>query len=441
LLNEDWVLFRESKNFFQRKEVMEDEVIELMRNSKLRNLVIETMEKVCSYAGTLHDNPDEEMLKNVEEFGTDLMEEAWWRAEISGDFNRVREAFQNYVIDKLSIPCRITLAELVEPLAYMTHEMDLTLEELEARYDAFLSYVANAILLFRSSAPFPICIVRSKEENGDKVLWSKGEIAVSLHGTECIGDAFIGWMKLGKMWHLQASVEGRLSNLACERLRDEVSQLIPSVLASAHLLRRDTDASTVQEIIGNLPVVVNINKLLDDSKAFIDRCIDAYYSKPMKKDSMGKRIRNAVHLLVESDRQANDSVGLAISITAVEALLAEGRTEEISQRLSESVGILLEPDLSKRNEARKFVKHLYNLRSDALHGTTIEGEQNTRGYARHLAAGVLAAVITRQEFMRRAGYDPETPSKLLEDLRDSRYASGQPMGVNESNVRRLWKSH
>jgi len=161
----------------------------------------------------------------------------------------------------------------------------------------------------------------------------------------------------------------------------------------------------------------------------------------MKKDSMGKRIRNAVHLLVESDRQANDSVGLAISITAVEALLAEGRTGEISQRLSESVGILLEPDLSKRNEARKFVKHLYNLRSDALHGTTIEGEQNTRGYARHLAAGVLAAVITRQEFMRRAGYDPETPSKLLEDLRDSRYASGQPMGVNESNVRRLWKSH
>jgi len=416
---------------------MEDKIIELLKKPKLRKLVIETLREVCSYAGTLHDNPNEEILKNVKELETSLIEEAWWRAEICGEFDKIPQAFQNQVIDNLSLPKTVSLDDLVEPLTHMTHEMDLTYEELEARYDAFLSYMANAVLSFRSSSPFPICIVTSKETEG-KVLWSNQDITITIHSTESIGDAFIGWMKLGRMWHLRASVEGHLSDRACKSIESDCRQLIPSILTSADLLGRDAEDFTLHGIIGNLPIVENLNLLLNKFKPFIEKCIDAYFSNPSKKDSMDRRIRNAVHLLVESDRQTNDSVGLALSITAVEALLAEGRTSEISQKLSENVGILLEPDLSKRNDAREFIKRLYNLRSNALHGTTIEGEQITRREARHLATGVLAAVISRQEFMRRAGYNPETPSSLIKDLKESRYTPGQPMGVDESNVRRLW---
>jgi len=61
---------------------MNDEIIQLLENNKLRQQVIKTIQSVWSYAGTLYDNPDEDMEGYVEKHqGASLWEEAWWRAE------------------------------------------------------------------------------------------------------------------------------------------------------------------------------------------------------------------------------------------------------------------------------------------------------------------------------------------------------------------------
>ena len=68
----------------------------------------------------------------------------------------------------------------------------------------------------------------------------------------------------------------------------------------------------------------------------------------------------------------------------------------------------------------------------------IKQEDQIRLKARHLAAGVLSGIISRRDFLARSGYSPETPTDFLKDLRSTRYAPGQPMGIDESNVSKLW---
>ena len=51
----------------------------------------------------------------------------------------------------------------------------------------------------------------------------------------------------------------------------------------------------------------------------------------------------------------------------------------------------------------------------------------------------LSGVLSRRDFLRRLDYEPETPQDLLKELRDTRFDSGQPVGVEEYNVRQLWR--
>jgi alkanesulfonate monooxygenase SsuD/methylene tetrahydromethanopterin reductase-like flavin-dependent oxidoreductase (luciferase family) len=143
--------------------------------------------------------------------------------------------------------------------------------------------------------------------------------------------------------------------------------------------------------------------------------------------------------LIESDNQTNNAVGLALSIAAIEALLGE-KGQEVTTKLADNVAVLLEPDLSKRQKATEFVKDLYDTRSRALHGELVETENEARFNARHLAAAVISGVISRRDFLRRLGESPETPEQLLKELREIRFDSGQPMGVDEYNICELWRN-
>ncbi|MBW8042168.1 MAG: hypothetical protein FVQ85_19510 [Planctomycetes bacterium] len=447
---------------------MSDEIVELLKNKKLRTEVVQTIKDVYSYAGTLHDNPTEDMEEDLKRYGEESRwEEAWWRAETYGDAQRIEQAFKKHVFDKMQKPYRISPEEIIGQFYSMAIPGGIGCPELENidfdnLYTIFISYVNLHILSHRCSDPFPICIVPDdrKEfvqglllgyqaalaklkgedfqppdldghDDGEATLWCKNGVRVRLLGRRYFRTRYYR----ERLFYLDAIVDGRMSNLACEQLQAEISRILSTVIRSASLLWPVDDASTLPRRLDELPLVKE--DLLQRKKVLIKKCLDMYYSKPSKKDSIDRRIRNAVHLLIESDAQSNDAVGLALSVTAIDALLGE-KSAEISEKLSMNVAVLLEPDLNRRQNATKFVKDMYNLRSEVLHGAKTEGEKDFRVKARHLVAGVLSAIISRRDFLKRAGYDPESPQELLKGLRELRFTPVQPIGIEETNVRELW---
>lgn len=469
---------------------MADEIVELLENNKLQQEVTKTVKEIWRYAGNLYDNPTEdieEAVKTIE--GTSLWEEAWWRAETFGKAGNIERAFDEYIIQKMTRPHRLTLQELVDAFFDLTkpgerHYINFeqfSSDDCSNLYAIFVNYVKNHILSYRHSNPFPICAITSDAESeryirgmmagyqiamskvegkpfesqnsdekfveDERPLWDKNSISLRLlRGTEVIDARPAG----KELYHILGLIEGNTSALACRNLQAEMSRILPTAIRSTDLLQTTG--------FGNGKIIDNIGQgsflisqreieglpwgdgcLLENAKPLIKQYLDAYYSEPTKKESIDRRIRNAVCLLIESDNQPNNAVGLALSIAAIEALIGE-KGPEVTGKLADNVAALLEPDTSQRYNATEFVKDLYDTRSRALHGELVETESKARIDARHLAAAVLSGVISRRDFLRRSGYEPETPQDLLKDLRESRFTTGQPMGVPEFNVRELWRN-
>jgi len=464
---------------------MADEIIELLENSKLREVVMKTIQKLWQEAGFLYDNPNEymeEYLQNNKD--ASLWQEAWWQAK-SGDLVRkIQQAFDGYVIQKMSRPHRLNIEELVEAFFDLTKPDERHIYEFEQLnsydcnnlYAIFINYLKNHILSYRYSDLFPICKATYKEEGElllqgislgyqlakgekcepsdldgirsmeDATVWDKNGVSVSLlRGADVIKETPGG----KKLCRILAVIEGKMSASSCSMLQNEMSRILPTAIRSADLLQSEgfggkykvvcTDPLLIFEReIDGLPWIED--KLIKSGKALIRQYLDAYYSDScVKKDSINRRIRNAVCLLVESDYQPNNAAGLALSITAIDALLGE-KGPEAFLRLADNVAVLLEPYTNQRNNATEFVKDLCDARSDALHGKMVETESENRTYARQLAAAVLSGVISRRDFLSRSGFEPETPHALLQELRKVRFQSGQPLGIEEYNVCNLWRN-
>ena len=221
---------------------------------------------------------------------------------------------------------------------------------------------------------------------------------------------------------MNAIVQGNLSNKVCQKMETMVSKVLQTATKSLALMNKDMD-----------------KRVLLENKVTLEQYLNAYLMESTKKDSFGKRIHNAVHLLVESDLQTNNSIAIALSITSIEALLGE-KGESISEKLSTHVATLLEPKLKFRSEAKKFMKNIYNERSRTLHGSELKSEDFCREQARHLAAAVLSSVLLRRNFKKRFGEKAETPNDLLSDLSNSCFKTGLPDGILEYNVCGFWRN-
>lgn len=464
---------------------MKNEIIELLENNELRKEIIENVKRLWSYAGTLHDNPDEDMDEYVKKTeGASLWEEAWWRAECGDEVRKIQQAFDKYFIHKMPKPYRLTLEELVTAFWDLVKPHEKHIYEFEQfnsddcnnLYMVFVNYVANQILSHRYSDPFPICSVTNKEEGEllmrgfllgyqhakgenwepsdlDEIrsmeqvtIWDKNSVRVRLlRGADVIKETPGG----KKLYHVLATIEAEMSTSASSVLRVEMSRIVPTAIRSADLLQAEEFGGAFKVIEPTIPLLYEREigglpwgeeKLIQIAKPVIGQYLDAYYSDSIvKKDSMNRRIRNAVYLLIESDNQPSNAIGLALSVTAIEALLGE-KGPEAYLRLSENVAVLLEPDTSQRHNAMEFVKDLCDARSDALHGKLVETESEHRFYARQLAAAVLSGVISRRDFLSRSGFEPETPNALLQELRKGLFQSGQPLGIEEYNVCSLWRN-
>jgi hypothetical protein len=443
---------------------MGNEFINLLRNEKLRETIINYIRGTCNYAGTLFDNPEDDFpdAENEDDLWYSAFEAGKVYAEDKAE--TTEESFRKYFFDKISWPWPITPEELAKTLYDMVRSKEfaytITDEAVSHLYDVFLSYVENHFLAYRQSSPFAVYKIRKKdtslsklaislledkeerlklmmaesdkerEDNKSRALWMKNDIYVVLEQ---------GFVKQGEYQtdvSIHAIIKGMISPASLQKLHGQISRALPSIIQSFVLL-----FPFKEEPFTNFNAIPFIDKnFFDKNEALIRNCLDLFFTEPTKKDSIERRIRNAIHLLAESDNQPVDAIGLSLSMTAVEALLAQKGEDGLSEKLKRRISTLLEPELPKRSNAEEFVKTIYGLRSDALHGTKIDAESQARKNTRHLAAAALIAVLNRCDFLKRSGFEPETPDALLKELYDKTRESGQPMGVPELNVRNLWAS-
>jgi len=449
-----------------------DKIVELLRAKKLQDRAICAAKEAYQNAVAIYraSQEDEEFMR---EYGVTDWTEAWWNHGYQGF--ALAHVFEEGVLAKLEKPHRIVLEELVNEFIELCGVDPDYIDDVDFSliFAAFVDRVNNHLLMYRQSDGFPVCrLPESADEDrqfrsmlrGAALVWKQLSPEMNPEGLLdkldreeqnllwdrngvrlCVlGSVFPSTEKGSCLYGLQggpslhAVVRGPMTLAALEAVRRELERVVPSVLRSVGFLEAKADEHTRRL---EHPVLIGLPQIAEPSlqnrTPFLAACLDAYYTDATKKDSMDRRIRNAVHLLVESDVQSSDAIGLSLSMSAIEALLGE-HTQELTEKLGLNVAVLLEPDPTKRQMAVNCVKELYVHRSKALHGERLDSEPDIRAQARHLVAAVLDQVVSRRDFRRKGGWEAETPAQLLNELREQRFMPGQ-QGIEETNARGLWE--
>ena len=352
------------------------------------------------------------------------------------------------IYDRLASPRICAMSDLEQALGtYMATYFKPNARGLE--YFGFRTTLNAATAGYQQSGPFPVFtgVVPSGCRLGSDDLW-RGPygLRVSLLGTlmpnnddpdqpdDDPGPPSMDWRGVpeASVW---ASIDGQCSPAAMAEIVSEVRPLLSSLFATVWCLLGDVRREALWYY------GYRSHKIDEDDRPhnfwLIPACLEAYFAEPTTKDSIDRRIRNAVALLSEADRQASHAVGLALAVAAMEALVGR-KGEGIVSSIADNVAALLEPDLDRRADAVEFSKRIYDLRSRVMHGEAIESERAVLGQARLLASGLLKAMLERRATMRRLGEEPETPEDLLREMKRGRFAAGLPGGVTESIARTLW---
>jgi hypothetical protein len=167
---------------------------------------------------------------------------------------------------------------------------------------------------------------------------------------------------------------------------------------------------------------------LSEPWKFIENCLTFFYSRPGKGDSVEGRIRSAIQLLMEADRQWHAAVALALCCSAMEALLSRRGNNTIAQSLADHCALVLEPESEKRLDAEEYVKELYDRRSRAMHGDSLVDDKTTLAHARRLAAMLLLARLERWSHM--AAYGGENQEEFFNEVQKSRLTAKSIEGIS-----------
>ncbi len=455
-----------------------DDIIKLLRDDKVRSKIVEAAQDFYEFSAGIYGNDDFRREHPSLSGEVDDWRLAWFNNGY--DTLALNWIFEEEVLAKQGKPLRITMADLAEPLIQLCgiHPDEAVDVDFEQLYAAFVWRLANHLLMTRVSDPFPILrlpkdavkearfnamfrgavygfAIEMAEKKGEAppkppaldepvILWERNGVRL-----QKVGIGYLPEGKGGSLYGLEegpalhAAVIGNMTPAALLAVQTDLEKVVPSILWSAAFLQGNGEGTATPRGRGSLVGLPMMEeKSLEQSGLLLRACLDAFYTDPTKKDSITRRIRNAVHLLVESDAQESDAIGLSLSVAAIDALIGENTPSGISTKLAVNAGVLLEPGLAYRQDAIKYVKKLYDSRSKALHGEIIDGEPEVRAEARHLASAVLWSLISRRTFMVKAGYEQgkcKGLDGLLEDLQDGLFGPGQPMGVSETNACSLWR--
>lgn len=331
-------------------------------------------------------------------------------------------------------------------LSKLRHPAPITLQELESAFRSFLivrdSEYAGAFSTFRAAVieladTFRYAPAVRIGGSEFRLSGSGWEVNGSITAAKWGGDVFDGvTMAVGGLVDLGdegtemvAQVFGRFSPGAGRFIAAELEQLA-NCLARSHLLLENWEGNALgrKGLLGPA----------DDTLESIRSGIESFYAAVPKKDSWAQRTRNALQLLMNADRQTNDALALALSMSAAEALLCS-KKDGIADQLARNAAALLEPDKHYRIAAEKCVKALYDMRSQALHGSSVESTPEFRQQARVLAAAILNAISERNAFRRRMDYELETPTEIFESLKVSQVTAAGFDGVPEGAIVLLWR--
>ncbi len=405
-----------------------------------------------------------------------------WPASLDLGYQHYGHGFPEQIfseaVDGLASPPIITVEELSGAFEVHLQESDQRIYgDFDSLYECFPDYVSVRILADRKSRVYELCEVRDLSDSRlpqdlqfalnigkalgrAEILGTAPEIPQpegQSQSTPAVGaeDEFTLWrgngLKLTAEIHYSGSlrslsqnrelpargsltgqISGRISEKAAAGVADDLIPCIRSALHSVALLRPSSRAMAIAGY-----TELNFDELRD-CWPFIVACASLVFLAATKKDTMKRRFSNAVRLLSEADRQTSDAVKLALSVTALEALLGK-KGSEIAGNLADGIAVLLEPDPSHRAAASEFVKKLYDARSRVLHGDSVDDAGVPVEAARTLAAGCLYGLCFRDGLRHRLGDDPDAPEALLAELRREKWAPTNLGGVPViAAVRQLW---
>jgi hypothetical protein len=369
--------------------------------------------------------------------------------------------FQEHLLSALPRPLPVTLADLMDTAAATFLQRDANFDE---AFERFRQVIVDTVTVPRRTSPFPILsgyFVLHDVWEGTPTgapafqpeLWEDAErrFRLILAGTvptsgEVAEEQFERLTFAPRVVYVRA--EATCTRRALRAFRRDVKRVLRTILKSLEMLRSFEDPMK-EGCAPRAPVwltggpsrypVDGEEEIINDGWA-IHQLLDAFFAKSQKKDSMDRRLRNALHLLVESDQQHHTGIALALSMSAIESLLCR-QGSDIANQVAENSATLLEPEARRRADAVKFVKRLYDARSRTLHGELLEHELTLRRDARVLASAILVGILERRVYQAKAGVDSETPDALLGELRDSKYGDGEVPGVTPLPVRRMWREH
>jgi len=212
----------------------------------------------------------------------------------------------------------------------------------------------------------------------------------------------------------------------------EVESVVRTLFRIAELCCTDEPVFIFRELYAGDVEIVDDGRL-SSGFSVIPRWLDAFFASPVKKDSIDKRVRSAIHLLVESDRQDNPAIGLALSVAAMEALVCF-KGSDIANTFAAHTARLLEPQLDYRAGAEKYFKRLYNARSRTLHGEILQQEAAVRRNGLQVAAALLKVIQDWHDTMRRIKGEPVRPCELEALLADEKFVDGPLDGVLDGRI-------
>lgn len=409
-----------------------DRVLELLSNEKtanqLRKIVEEGLPKAWALWSQAHDLDDRDSL------GWD------WHDAVYHYMDRMEigAIFESRVIGHLEQPRPLTTEDLCAQFyrIVIVNRRTVYALEFDEAYELFAADIENYHLVPRTSRPFAICeLPKYEEEEPSDVLWSSDGITVRLSGVglASLDDELKGY---GRRYLLYATVEGVMSESAMARLSADVGHAARSIIWSSALLCPEPAVSWgyVDQIGMSMPTTDVIQK----QRKFIASCMDGLFPSPSRKDSIDKRIHNAVRLLMEADRQRSKIVGLSLCFAALEALVCGDRANIVGH-LSENIATLLERRTEIRQRAIEVIKGLYDVRSRLLHGDSVAEVDKEQKDARLLASCVLKAVLDYQKLTFSISGDQQTPKDLFQELR-STFVQGKtfPGSLKDTPAITLW---
>lgn len=114
-----------------------------------------------------------------------------------------------------------------------------------------------------------------------------------------------------------------------------------------------------------------------------------------------RMILRAIHWIFVSQSQLDSSTQLVSLATSIEALLGPPKGQSITKSIAENLAIILQNDYGRRVDTMKAFSKLYDLRSDAAHGThEKEIHDNHVRNLRYFATSLIVALLRHQNDIR-----------------------------------------